>query len=365
MKVAPLIRAFESRPESFQYRLVHTGQHYDREMSEVFFDELGIPLPNARLGCGGGSHAVQTANVMIAFEKELLAHPTDLVLVVGDVNSTLACALVASKLQIKVAHFEAGLRSGDRRMPEEINRLATDAISDLFFVTEPSGQENLLREGHNPKNIHFVGHVMIDNLYYQLEKLKQRSEDSLDTSKVKALLRQRNGRYATMTLHRPSNVDSEISLKGILGAINVLAEELPIAFAVHPRTRANIEKWNIEFHPNVRLLKPLSYMEFLNLWKDAACVFTDSGGLQEETTGLGVQCITLRDTTERPITIKEGTNTLAGINPQSIISCARTALTTTQAHRKPLLWDGKAADRLADVLVDKSSAFTVGQVLPQ
>ena len=355
MKIAPLIRALQARSDVFSYRLVHTGQHYDRDMSDVFFEELGIPRPDAMLECGGGSHAVQTANVMMAFEQELVAHRPDVVLVVGDVNSTVACALVAKKLQINVAHFEAGLRSKDREMPEEINRLATDAISDIFFVTEPSGRENLLKEGQEPGRIHFVGHVMIDNLFYQLTRLKERMASEFATSAMKELLMEKHGRYAVMTLHRPSNVDSRQVLAGLISAVNRIAEEFGLAFIfpAHPRTRARLDEWNIRFHSNITLMTPLSYMEFLNLWKDAVLVLTDSGGLQEETTGLGVKCLTLRESTERPITVESGTNILAGVDPETVISLARSALSSAVSDRRPDLWDGHAAERTVEALENR------------
>lgn len=355
MKIAPLIRALQARNGIFSYRLVHTGQHYDRDMSDVFFDELDIPRPDAMLECGGGSHAVQTANVMVAFEQELLAHRPDVVLVVGDVNSTVACALVAKKLQISVAHFEAGLRSKDRAMPEEINRLATDAISDIFFVTEPSGRENLLKEGHEPERVHFVGHVMIDNLLYQLTRLTERRASEFDTSAIKASLMERHGRYAVMTLHRPSNVDSRQALNSLVSAVNRIVEEtgLAVIFPAHPRTRARLDEWNIRFHSNITLTTPLSYMEFLNLWKDAALVLTDSGGLQEETTGLGVKCLTLRESTERPVTVESGTNVLAGIDPETVVRLACSALSSPASDRRPELWDGHAAERTVEVLENR------------
>ncbi len=353
MKIAPLIRALQVRNDVFSYRLVHTGQHYDRDMSEVFFDELGIPPAHALLDCGGGSHAVQTANVMVEFEEELLAHRPDLVLVVGDVNSTLACALVAKKLQVDVAHFEAGLRSGDRSMPEEINRLATDAIADIFFVTEASGRVNLLKEGQTPEKIHFVGHVMIDNLFYQLERLEKRPSNEFSTSGIKASLKEKHGRYGVMTLHRPSNVDTKHVLCGLVSAVNQIAEKLDLAFVfpAHPRTRARLDEWNIQFHPSVTLTKPLPYMEFLNLWKDATLVLTDSGGLQEETTGLGVRCITLRESTERPVTVEHGTNILAGTNPENIVRLTNAALGAPISFRRPELWDGHAAERTVTALL--------------
>lgn len=356
MKVAPLVRAFSRQPELFRWRLVHTGQHYDHDMNQVFFDELSIPAPDVRLGCGGGSHAAQTAAIMVAFEKELQEHPADWVIVVGDVNSTLACSIVAVKMGIKVAHVEAGLRSGDRRMPEEINRIVTDSITDLFFVTEPSGRENLLAEGHLAEKIHDVGHVMIDNLFHQLEALRSAPDNVQDQSKLKLLKKQllREGRgYGIVTLHRPSNVDDRATLTGILGALSRIAHErLPLVFPVHPRTRDRLQSFGL-VPPNggpLHLTSPQSYMAFLDLWRDAELVLTDSGGLQEETTALGVRCLTLRDSTERPITITSGTNCLVGVDPHRIFSAANKALATPPATRRPDLWDGHAANRIAEVL---------------
>lgn len=350
MKVAPLIRAFKRRPGRIDYRLIHTGQHFDREMNAVFFEELGIPPPHAFLGCGGGSHAEQTAKVMVAVEAELIGNPVDAVLVVGDVNSTLAAAVVAKKLQLGLIHVEAGLRSGDRAMPEEINRLATDAITDLLFVTEPSGEEALLREGHPRERIHFVGNVMIDNLFYQVKRL----ESGEQTGAVADVCRRIGGRpYGVVTLHRPSNVDDVLTLRGIMSALGQVSQTLPLVFPMHPRTRARCEAGGLvpESNTNIHVLPPLSYMDFLRLWKDAQIVLTDSGGLQEETTALGVRCVTLRNSTERPVTISEGTNRLAGSDPERILACVAESMSGAPFGRRPKFWDGEAADRIADRLV--------------
>lgn len=360
MKIAPLIRAFDFHGSKIDWRLVHTGQHYDREMNDVFFEELGIPAPDTSLNCGGGSHAEQTAAVMVAFEKELLEHPADVVVVVGDVNSTLACALVAKKLRVKVAHVEAGLRSGDRGMPEEINRLAADAITDLFFVTEPSGEAHLLREGHPAEVIHHVGHVMIDNLLFQAEKLSRSDTKSLTGAELKQNLQATAGRYGVVTLHRPSNVDEPASLARVVSALTRIAEHLPLVFPVHPRTRARLEASGIELPDRLHLLPPLPYMAFLNLWKDAAVVVTDSGGLQEETTGLGVPCVTVRDSTERPITIDEGTNVLAGLEPDRVVDLTVRALSEDRERRRPKLWDGRAAERIAEILLRAEADDEIG-----
>lgn len=356
MKVAPLVRAFARQPDRFRWRLVHTGQHYDHEMNQVFFDELGIPAPDVRLGCGGGSHATQTAAIMVAFERELIENPTDWVIVVGDVNSTLACSIVATKMHVKVAHVEAGLRSGDRRMPEEINRLVTDSISDVFFVTEPSGRRNLLAEGHPAGMIHEVGHVMIDNLLYQLQALEEQPRSAWAVPEIEALmpeLRNLPSGYGVVTLHRPSNVDDRVTLTAILHALQSVArEQLPLVFPVHPRTRERINAFGLAPEPGgpLHLCGPLPYMAFLDLWRSAALVLTDSGGLQEETTAIGVRCLTLRDTTERPVTVSEGSNRLVGLDPSRIPEMAREALARPASGRRPALWDGRSAERIAAIL---------------
>lgn len=347
MKIAPIIRALDQTRERFSFKLIHTGQHYDREMSDVFFEELGIPQPDHHLNCGGGSHAEQTAKIMVAFERVCMQQPPDCVLVVGDVNSTVACSIVAKKLHVPVAHVEAGLRSGDRSMPEEINRLVTDSISDWFFCTEPAGVENLLREGQPATAIFHVGHVMVDNLLYQKQQLEQQEPSACAATMHKNRL----GRYGVVTLHRPSNVDDAQVLAGMINALNTIAEQLPLVFPIHPRTRAKLQTLEVQPSEHITLLGPQPYMEFLNLWKDATLVLTDSGGLQEETTALGVPCLTLRHNTERPITVDEGTNTLVGTTAATITQAAQAIL---QGHSKqgqrPALWDGRAAERIVQQL---------------
>jgi UDP-N-acetylglucosamine 2-epimerase (non-hydrolysing) len=346
MKIAPIVRALRADGR-LGHRIIHTGQHYDREMNEVFFDELGIPPPDVRLGAGGGSHAEQTAKIMLAFEKLCEEEKPAAVLVVGDVNSTLACSIVAKKLWIPVAHVEAGLRSGDMTMPEEINRLVTDAISDWFFVTERSGLEHLRREGKAMERVYDVGHVMVDNVLYQAAQLDRADTRSFETSPFKA----RHKRYGVVTLHRPSNVDDREALQRIALTLRTIAEDLPLAFPVHPRTRRNIEEFGVNFGGNVELMGPQGYMPFLHLWKDAVVVLTDSGGMQEETTALGVPCVTIRENTERPITVDEGTNVLAGTDPERVIAAALDAIAgRVKQGRRPLLWDGKAAERIVDIL---------------
>jgi len=350
MKIAPIVRALQHQ-DKLSYKIVHTGQHYDKEMNDVFFDELGIPKPDIFMAAGGGSHAQQTAKIMIAFEEYCLENRPDTVLVVGDVNSTLACSIVAQKLHIPVAHVEAGLRSGDMRMPEEINRLVTDSISNWFFVTEPSGLENLLREGKPASAIHHVGHVMVDNLLYQANKLTRADTSHFETHDIKQTL---SGQaYGVITLHRPSNVDDADTFARLGYAVKEISGKIPLVFPVHPRTRANLQKFAIDLGSNVMLMGPQAYMSFLHLWKDAAVVLTDSGGLQEETTALGIPCITIRENTERPVTVEEGTNTLVGTDPVRIVAEVGKILQGQgKTGRRPHLWDGKAAERIVDILTD-------------
>jgi UDP-N-acetylglucosamine 2-epimerase (non-hydrolysing) len=342
MKIAPLMWEIERRPNTSAY-LVHTGQHYDRTMSTLFFDQLRIPRPDINLEVGSGSHAVQTAEVMKRFEPILEAERPDAIVVVGDVNSTLACALTAVKMGVPVAHVEAGLRSFDRSMPEEINRLLTDAISQWLFVTEQSGVINLKREGMAENRIFFVGNVMIDTLLF----CRQRSEESsiLETLGVA-------GRdYAVLTLHRPSNVDDPCVLDGLLTAVDRLQREVPVVFPVHPRTRKALNGRVNGSMPDLLLTDPLGYLDFLKLVAHARLVLTDSGGLQEETTVLGVPCLTLRTTTERPATVEQGTNVLVGLDPDRIIAAGLHSMSKAATPgRIPELWDGRAAARIIDIL---------------
>lgn len=349
MKIAPIVRALRADGR-LAWRIVHTGQHYDRDMNDVFFEELGIPVPDVRLGAGGGSHAEQTGKIMLAFENYCQNDRPDCVLVVGDVNSTLACAIVAKKMCVPVAHVEAGLRSGDMTMPEEINRLVTDAISDWFFVTEPSGLEHLRREGKSMDNVFDVGHVMVDNVLYQAARLEAMDSSGFET----APFRSRHPRYGVVTMHRPSNVDDEVALRRVARALQSISADLPLAFPVHPRTRANLQRFGIDLGPRVELMGPQAYMSFLHLWKDAVVVLTDSGGMQEETTALGVPCVTIRENTERPITVEEGTNVLAGTDPDRVVELARKAIAGHgRRGRRPALWDGHAATRIVEVLAEK------------
>jgi len=350
MKIAPIVRALQAQ-SALTFKIIHTGQHYDRDMNEVFFEELGIPQPDIFMGAGGGSHAQQTAKIMVAFEDLCVAERPAAVLVVGDVNSTLACSISAKKLNIPVAHVEAGLRSGDMTMPEEINRLVTDSITDWFFVTEPSAVQHLEREGKAASAIHYVGHVMVDNVLFQADKLSATDTSAFEGSAFKAARAAAGQRYGVVTLHRPSNVDDAAMMTRIGGALKEIAAELPLIFPVHPRTRANLASFGIDLGPNITLMGPQAYMAFLNLWKDAAVVLTDSGGLQEETTALGVPCITIRDNTERPVTVDEGSNVLVGTDPVRIVAEARKVLRGEgKQGRRPHLWDGKAAERIVAIL---------------
>lgn len=346
MKIAPLARALKAHG-GLSFKIVHTGQHYDRNMSHVFFEELGIPEPDFHLDAANGSHAQQTAKIMVAFEELCRRGQPHCVVVVGDVNSTLACSIAAKKMHIPVAHVEAGLRSGDPRMPEEINRLVTDAITDWFFVTEPSGVENLLREGKARDRVFHVGNVMIDNLIYQRDQIAAADTRGFQSEALK----QRHKSYGVVTLHRPSNVDDPAILKRIAAALLQVAEQLPLMFPVHPRTRENLERFEIDLGGRISLTTPLSYMDFLNLWKDARLILTDSGGLQEETTALGIPCLTIRENTERPITVTHGTNVLVGTDPPRIVEEAHRILgcRARQAER-PALWDGHSASRIIDIL---------------
>ncbi len=340
MKMAPVV--LETQRRGLKQILVHTGQHYDAQMSDIFFDGLRMPQPDFDLGVGSCSHAEQTARIMVAFEKICMEKKPDLVVVGGDVNSTLACALAAAKLLIPVAHVEAGLRSFDRSMPEETNRVLTDHVASLLFTTERSGNENLLREAISPEQIHFVGNSMIDSLRSHIDKAL--------TNKPWQRFGLEPGRYGLVTLHRPANVDNVDAFSEIASALKEISHKTPLLFPIHPRTRQRIEQFQIDLSP-VRLIEPLGYTDFLGLMARASVVLTDSGGIQEETTALGVPCVTIRPNTERPITIELGMNRLAGVKKSDIISTAREALSRdTVDPVLPPLWDGQAARRIVDVL---------------
>lgn len=347
MKIAPVISEIGRRKGRLESLLVHTGQHYDEAMSDSFFEELGIPRPDINLEVGSASHAEQTARVMIAFERVLLEQRPDWVVVVGDVNSTMAATLVASKMEVRVAHIEAGLRSRDRSMPEEINRIVTDALADLLLTPSLDANRNLEHEGISPDKICFVGNVMIDTLRRNLERARARQ--TLERFGLKPR------EFAAMTLHRPSNVDTSNVLAGILDAVDFLQRRLPVVFPVHPRTRARLEEFGlterVAAQKNLILSEPLGYLDFLQLYSNSRLVLTDSGGVQEETTALGIPCLTLRENTERPITVTEGTNRVVGNDPEVIKREATAALDAERgAPRVPELWDGHAAARIVDAI---------------
>lgn len=358
MKIAPIMRALNNPIFGLSACLLHTGQHYDVAMKKSFFDQLQIPEPDIDLGVGSGSHAEQTAEIMKRFEPVLDDIKPAAVLVVGDVNSTIACALVAVKKNIPVIHVEAGLRSGDRAMPEEINRVLTDQISDILFTTEKTAEPNLVREGIAPERIHFSGNVMIDTLLFNLDRATpteqtlatfcgtqgDASSSPLDLSKG----------YGLVTLHRPSNVDDPIVLERLLTVLGKVSRDLPLIFPIHPRTKGKIAEARLESliaDANFYCLPPLGYLEMLGVMKDARLVLTDSGGIQEETTALGVPCITLRENTERPITVEQGTNTIVGSDSEKILACvADTIRSGGKSGMVPDLWDGKAAERIAQTI---------------
>jgi len=346
MKIAPVIRAIEaarSAGHDIDYRIVHTGQHYDINLSKTFFDDLQIPPPHINLGAGSGSQAVQTAAIMIAFEKELIKNPTDLVMVVGDVNSTLACSITAAKLCTLVAHVEAGIRSGDLTMPEEINRIVTDCLADLFFTTSTTANENLRASGITEDKIHFVGNVMIDTLLFNLERLhKPLLWDQLNLE---------NSNYLVLTLHRPVNVDHPANLKELLDEIGQAANPYKVIFPVHPRTREILKGMKMDIS-NIHYTEPMGYLEFNYMVRYARGVITDSGGITEETTVLGIPCITLRDSTERPETCTIGTNELIGTNPSAIPPwIIKMVKGDWKKGGIPEKWDGKAAERIVEVLL--------------
>jgi UDP-N-acetylglucosamine 2-epimerase (non-hydrolysing) len=350
MKVAPILARLRKRGGVRQI-LVHTGQHYDSKMSDVFFQDLGMPDPDVHLGVGSGSHAQQTAKVMVEIEPVLLREKPDVVVVAGDVNSTVAVALVAAKMGLAIAHVEAGLRSRDWSMPEEINRVLTDRLSDLLFTPSRDGDENLRQEGIEPSRVHFVGNVMIDSLKAALPRAREsRIHDRLEVS--------RQG-YALATLHRPANVDEPAALSRLLSALAEVAAQIPVVFPIHPRTRSRLPA-GFEAK-GIKLVEPLGYLDFLALTADARLVMTDSGGIQEETTALGVPCLTLRENTERPVTVDVGTNQLVGTDPAKAVAAAREVLAgRARQGSLPELWDGRAAERVADVLVGFCAARGAG-----
>ena len=347
MKIAPVMEAF--RRAEIPVHLVHTGQHYDASMKASFFGQLGIPEPDVDLEVGSGSHAEQTGQIMIRFEPVLERFSPSAVVVVGDVNSTIACALVAVKKGIPVFHVEAGLRSFDRSMPEEINRVLTDQLSELLFTTEAKARDNLLREGIAGERIHFVGNVMIDSLLGHTNRAVPPSETFARYGREDLL--GDSSSYGVVTLHRPSNVDEPLVLSALMSTLGRISARLPLVFPVHPRTEARLRELDVDASETLALLPPVGYLEMLGLMKDATVVLTDSGGMQEETTALGVPCVTIRDNTERPITVSEGTNTVVGSDPGRIEAAVDAVLRTGgKKGRRPELWDGKAAARMAAVV---------------
>lgn len=363
MKMAPILRAMAAHVPSMPVLLVHTGQHYDKDMSDRLFEDLRLPLPDINLDVGSGTHAIQTAEVMRRFEPVVDAHKPSCVVVVGDVNSTLACSLVAVKKGVPVVHIEAGLRSYDRAMPEEINRMLTDQISDRLYTTERTAEDNLAREGIPADRVCFVGNVMIDSVVFGRANARSATETLQACNIDPAVLSHPLG-YGVVTLHRPSNVDHPEILRAVLGILTEVAESLPLVFALHPRTRGNIERYGLMdlIDPaRMALLPPQGYLEMLGLMAGATVVLTDSGGLQEETTALGVPCLTLRENTERPITVEQGTNILVGRNRDAILGGVQNILAGRgKRGRVPEFWDGHAAERIATDLYQWLKPMQVG-----
>ena len=343
IKAFPVFDAIE-KAGSFNLRLINTGQHYDENMADIFFRQLKMKQPDIDLMVGSGTHAEQTAKIMMKIEKVFIEDRTDLVMVFGDVNSTIAAALAASKLHIPVAHVEAGLRSFDRNMPEEINRVLTDQISDLLFITSPEAEDNLLREGKDKSQIHFVGNPMIDSLI--------RFQPFFDSVSIKSEYGFQDKEYILITLHRPSNVDDPAKLAQIIASLNIVAENTPCLWPMHPRSKVKMEALPVKTHNNLFITNPLGYLEFMGLQRDTAAVITDSGGIQEESTFFGIPCLTVRDNTERPITIKRGTNRLIGTNYLDIPLAVRETIGKKCKGRIPELWDGEASQRISEVIMN-------------
>jgi UDP-N-acetylglucosamine 2-epimerase (non-hydrolysing) len=343
MKMAPVHKEFISKYPNISHKICHTGQHYDDKMSKIFFNEFKISEPEYQLKVGSGSHAEQTAKIMVEFEKVLLKEYPDLIIVYGDVNSTMACSIVASKIGVKIAHVESGLRSFDMSMPEEINRIVTDRLSDLLFVSEKSGLKNLKEEGIKENKIYFVGNVMIDSLV-SFTSLAEKST-ILNEYYIKA------GQYILVTMHRPSNVDSREFMSEFIGLLNHFSKQYKIIFPIHPRTKNNLNNWQIKFHDNIILTDPIGYVDFLCLIKNSKLIITDSGGIQEESTFLGIQCITIRNNTERPVTVEEGTNILAGTDLNSVKDIINKKLEgEIKEGIIPELWDGKTSQRICKII---------------
>ena len=346
MKAAPLIKKLHENKTKFETILIHTGQHYDRKLSELFFEQLQMPKPDFYLGVGSGSQAVQTAKIMVEIERSFTDIQPDLVVVFGDINSTMAAAIVAAKMCIKIAHVEAGLRSFDKTMPEEINRIITDRLSDYLFVTEQSGLDNLKNEGVPDEKIFFTGNIMIDSLVSNLEQAQD--SDILEQLKIES------GKYATVTLHRPSNVDDSETLAGLFKVLSSVSKKMPVVFPCHPRTKNRIEEYGLMNDipgDNIRMIEPLGYLDFLKLQSSSRIVLTDSGGIQEETTYLGIPCVTMRENTERPVTVDIGSNILCGSDPSRILDVTNEILSGTEKDCDiPQLWDGQTAGRIVDIM---------------
>ena len=348
IKIAPLHKVFKKFLDIVNHKICHTGQHFDENMSKVFFDELDLPKPDFYLGIGGGTNTVQTARIMIEFEKVLLQENPDLIIVPGDVNSTMAGALVASKMGIKIAHVESGLRSFDRTMPEEINRIVTDMLADYLFVSEKSGIDNLSREGIDSNKVFFVGNIMIDSLVHYIPRI-----DKSDILKKFNLIPYH---YISVTFHRPGNVDLQVNLEAIIKMLNRLAEKRKVVFPIHPRTKTNLKKFNLlaSNHENLHMIDAIGYIDFLTLTKNAELVITDSGGIQEETTYMGIQCITVRNNTERPVTVETGTNQLIGTDLELVENAAFKILNGNKKPGEiPELWDGETAERIVSIISGK------------
>jgi UDP-N-acetylglucosamine 2-epimerase (non-hydrolysing) len=343
VKVAPIAREFVKNGDGFEHLIIHTGQHYDEKMSKVFFDEMEIPKPDINLGIGSGSHGEQTGKIMIEFEKVCFQEKPDMVLIYGDVNSTIAAALVAGKLNIRIGHVEAGLRSFDRTMPEEINRILSDAISDFLFIPSEDANINLMNEGIDKNKIYLVGNIMVDSLMFNKEKASKLN--------VLSSLNLTPNNYAVLTMHRPSNVDDEENIVKIFSALNVISEDIPVVFPTHPRTSKLMQEFNINVAPGIKTVVPLGYLEFLSLMMNSKFMLTDSGGIQEETTVLGIPCLTIRKSTERPVTVDQGTNILVGDNTDLIVSEVSNIIKgNPKKGSLPRFWDGRTAGRIMEIL---------------